>query len=204
MLNIRSANPDDLDALYHITVKTGDMGSDASHLCSDNKMLGHIYSAPYLNYEPELTFVAERNATVLGYCVGTLDTYKFEALLESNWWPPLRLKYQKPDEKTRTSWSPGEHISWMIHHPEPTPHHIANRFPAHLHMNLLPEAQGEGVGTMLLERWFQKAAQLGATAAHIGADPQNKRAIQFWNKQGFEFLEEVTETPTIWMGRQLP
>lgn len=73
-------------------------------------------------------------------------------------------------------------------------------------MNLLPEAQGGGVGTSLLNNWIQKAIQLGATAAHIGADPDNKRAMQFWNKQGFEFIEEITDartTGTVWMGRRL-
>lgn len=206
MNNIRPAKPEDLDALYHISVKTGHQGGDATHQYFDPKLLGHIYSAPYLKYEPELAFVVERDNAVLGYCVGTLDTYKFEAQLETNWWPYLRRKYQKPDEKSRASWSADELSCQMIHHPESTPRHITDQFPAHLHMNLLPEAQGGGVGALLLNNWIQKAIQLGATAAHIGADAKNERAIQFWNKQGFELLEENTDTPnsrTVWMGRQL-
>lgn len=69
MFNIRPATPYDLEALYAITVKTGHKGSEARHLYTDKKMLGHIYSAPYLKYAPKLVFVVERNDAVMGYCV---------------------------------------------------------------------------------------------------------------------------------------
>lgn len=206
MIKIRQANSNDLDALYLICLKTGDMGSDASQQYLDPKMLGHIYAAPYLKYCPELTFVAEKNDTVLGYCVGTPDTYKFEAILEAEWWPSLRLKYPKLDQKTQEIWSQDERMCQMIHHPETIPQHVVDRAPAHLHMNLLPEIQGSGVGASLLESWMQKAAQLNISAVHIGAGAENERGVRFWEKQRFIDLDEHRERPnsgTVWMRRQL-
>jgi ribosomal protein S18 acetylase RimI-like enzyme len=207
MTKIREAKPDDLEALYHISLKTGHLGKDASHLYSESKMIGHIYSAPYLRYSPALAFVIEIDGVVLGYCVGTSDTQKFEVQLEKEWWPVLRRKYQKPNEKTRSVWSPDERISQMIHEPQTTPEHIYDRFAAHLHLNLLPEIQGCGLGTSLFDTWMQKAVAIGTSTAHIGADYSNERAIRFWEKQGFEKLDDTrypSNSGIMWMGREAP
>lgn len=206
MNKIRLANSDDLNALYQITLKTGNSGRDASHLYTDPKILGHIYSAPYLKFAPELAVVVERSNEVLGYCVGTSDTLNFEKQLETDWWPSLRQRYRKPEEGRRLDWSVEEHCRQIIHQPESTPKQIVNQFPAHLHMNLLPELQGMGVGPALLNFWFQQAHLLEVKAVHLGASASNQKAIQFWSNQGFENLAGVTEVlspDTVWMGKSL-
>jgi len=202
MTEIRQAISSDLDALYHIALKTGHFGADASHLYADHQMMGHIYAAPYLKFEPGLAFVLEHDDQVSGLCVGTTNTVNFAAQLEMNWWPHLRQKYAKPNENERTAWSADERRSHMFHAPECTPPHIVAMYPAHLHMNLLPEIQGQGDGGKLLDRWLQKATQLGVTAAHIGANPNNLRAIRFWKSQGFNIIPSPTSRH-IWMGRVL-
>lgn len=206
MNKIRLANVDDLDALYQIALKTGQSGRDASHLYTDPKILGYIYSAPYLFYAPELAVVVERNGEVQGYCVGTSDTLKFEKQLEASWWPPLRRRYRKPDKSRRSNWSAEEHIFQIIHQAEITPNPVVDQFPAHLHMNLLPELQGMGVGTSLLYFWLQQARLLEVKAVHIGASASNEKAIQFWSKQDFENLTDIAKVPssdTVWMGKYL-
>lgn len=199
MLNIRQANRSDLDALYRISLETGDIGEDATHLYADPKMMGHIYSAPYLLLEPDLAIVIERDNQVAGYCVGTADTLNFEARLETNWWPALRNKYLKPDENTRSTWSVDERRSQMIHLPESVPLPIVGKYPAHLHMNLLPVIQGQRLGGRLLEAWINRASKFGVTAAHIGANANNARAIRFWGKQGFKDIP-LSTSRTRWMG----
>ncbi len=58
---IRQAKPGDLESLYRVSLETGHLGEDASHLYADPRMMGHIYSAPYLKLEPDLAFVIERH-----------------------------------------------------------------------------------------------------------------------------------------------
>lgn len=202
MDEIRQARPEDLDAFYHISLVTGHLGADASHLYTDPDMMGHIYSAPYLKSAPELAIVVERQNNVVGFCVGTSDTRGFDATLEANWWPTLRAKYPEPNEKTRSSWTADERRCQMIHTPSITPEKIITQFPAHLHMNLLPVVQGEGVGAVLLRRWLQRAAHLDVREIHIGANRGNDRAVTFWHRQGFRKLPSPHST-TIFMGRQL-
>ena len=59
MVNIRTFQPDDLAALYEISLSTGFEGGYASHLYIDPKMMGRIYAAPYAELEPHMCLVAE-------------------------------------------------------------------------------------------------------------------------------------------------
>lgn len=83
----------------------------------------------------------------------------------------------------------------MIHLPEITPVQVAEAYQAHVHINLLPIAQGQRLGAQLLERWMQAAAK-------IGANSNNERALHFWRHQGFMDIV-VPNTRTVWMGRKL-
>lgn len=202
MIEIRQAKTSDLDSLYQISIETGHAGGDARQLYTDQKLIGHIYSAPYLVFEPELVLVATQEDQVVGYCAGTSDSTEFETKLEKEWWPALREKYPKPNETTRSSWTADEQICQMIHVPEIIPKQITDSFPAHIHMNLLPSAQGQGIGGKILERWTRQAIQLGISAVHIGANANNNRAIGFWNSQGFDKLV-IPNQRTVWMARRL-
>ena len=204
MITIRAAVEDDLDRLYGISLATGHHGADASHLYDDPKMVGHIYSAPYLKLAPDLCFVAVDNRGVAGFIAGALDTLSFERLLEDKWWPSLRAAYVEPHEDRRADWSADQRRSFTIHHPERTPVELARAYPAHLHMNLLPRIQGQGTGPRLLDRWLTEARDLGATAVHVGANARNLRAIGFWKKHGFKALNDRLDLPpgrTVWLGR---
>ncbi|KZK76120.1 Acetyltransferase (GNAT) family protein [Pseudovibrio sp. Ad46] len=200
MSKIRRAGPHDLEGLYRISVQTGHLGDDASHLYADHRMMGHIYSAPYLKYSPQFAYVIESQNQVVGYCVGTHNTVEFEEVLESQWWPSLRRRYPKPDQGMRSAWTAEERRCQMIHLPERTPEQISTCFPAHLHMNLLPVIQGQGMGALLLKEWMRDAKRHGVTAVHVGANAKNARAIRFWQKYGFSELD-APASRTVWMGR---
>jgi len=204
MITLRAAEADDLDRFYAISLATGHHGADASHLYDDPKMMGHIYSAPYLRLAPDLCFVAVDDLGVAGFVVGALDTQAFERLLEDEWWPALRATYNPPDEVLPANWSADQRRCFMIHHPERAPMELARAYPAHLHMNLLPRLQGRGIGPKLLTLWLDKARSLGATAVHLGANTQNPGAIGFWKKHGFKSLDGRIDLPpsrTLWLGR---
>ncbi len=204
MVTFRAAEKDDLDRFYTISLATGDFGADASHLYDDPRMMGHIYSAPYLKFSPDLCFVAVDDLGVAGYIVGALDTRAFARLLEDRWWPALRAAYDEPNQDLSGGWSADQRRSFMIHHPEPTPAEVASAHPAHLHMNLLPRIQRQGMGPRLLNLWLDKARELGAPAVHLGADPENAGAVRFWKKQGFKTLDGALYPPpsrTTWLGR---
>lgn len=203
VLNIRHATPADLDVCYEISLATGFEGGDSSPLYADRRLIGHIYVAPYLLLAPALAFVVDDRDGVVGFAVGTADTIAWESRLEREWWPPLRERYADPSSIPPDHRTADQRRAFMIHHPTLTPSPVVDRFPAHLHMNLLPRAQRRGVGANLLGVWLKAVSAHGAQATHVGVNRANARGCRFWAKQGFvELMDEgQPEGRTIWMGR---
>jgi len=199
---LRAIQSDDLDPIYEISLATGHAGGDASGLYRDRRLLGHIYSAPYARLAPELAFVADDEEGIAGYVVGVGDTRSFEALLERQWWPHLRAIYPDPSGKPLETLTPDERRALTIHHPPQAPADVVRAFPAHLHLNLAPRAQGRGLGTALLAHWLAAASAKGVDAVHIGVNAANANGLRFWTRRGFAPLE-ASAGRTIWMGRRL-
>ncbi|WP_368744389.1 GNAT family N-acetyltransferase [Desertibaculum subflavum] len=202
-MKIRPYQPDDLEALYAISLATGNAGADASHLYSDRRMMGHIYSAPYASLEPGLTRVVEDRAGVAGFVVGAVDTEAWEAKLEREWWPALRRRYAAPPAADAARRTPDQRRAFMIHHPARTPSAVTREYPAHAHMNLLPRLQGRGMGSRLFNDWIGIAVESGAQAVHVAVNRDNVGAVRFWRKLGFVDLnlDELPPGRTIWLGR---
>ena len=202
MLAIRAFRSADLEALYAISLATGHEGGDASHLYSDHKLIGHIYSAPYALLEPRLALVVEDDDGIAGFAVGTLDTATWQERLEAEWWLKLRRQYADPGATPATEWSADQRRAHAIHRPRRTPQQIVELYPAHLHLNLLKRTQGRGAGTMLFSEWMARASREGVGATHVGVNSANARAVQFWSKGGFDRLklEDGGSDRTIWMG----
>jgi ribosomal protein S18 acetylase RimI-like enzyme len=203
MVGFRPYCGDDLEALYAISLATGAAGGDAAHLYGDRRLIGHIYSAPYAVLAPELVLVAEDDQGVGGFVLGALDTENWQRMLERSWWPVLRRQYPSPDLATRDTWSADDRRAFIIHHPEPVPSTVADAYPGHVHLNLLPRLQGRGIGHSLLGAWLESSDSRRATSIHVGINRDNLRAISFWEKVGFQDLSPMTggQGRTLWRGR---
>lgn len=204
--DVRPLEISDIDALYAISLATGASGSDASSLYADPTLMGAIYSVPYAVLSPETAFVVEDRQGVAGYVVGALDTIAFEARLEAEWWPALRARHAAPPSASPDRWNADERRIAQIHHPRRTPSVVAQAFPSHVHINLLPRIQRQGAGTALLKRWAERMRALGPVGVHAGVNPGNRGALAFWEARGMTLLPPVSGT-TVWLGAgiaQLP
>ncbi|MHA6692013.1 GNAT family N-acetyltransferase [Devosia sp. A449] len=199
MVELRPYRAEDLDALYEICLVTGDSGQDASRLHHDRKVIGHLYSAPYGVLEPEQVFVAEDDQGVAGYIVGTNDSTAFAARQEREWWPALRRHYATIPADQLTA-ADRQRIT-AITQPESNPADIVARYPAHIHMNLLPRLRGQRVGTGLLQLWIAQARAAGVSGIHLGANAGNTGAVAFWTRSGFEPVQTIGRT--VWFGMAL-
>jgi ribosomal protein S18 acetylase RimI-like enzyme len=56
---------------------------------------------------------------------------------------------------------------------------------------VLPEAQGAGLGGLLMSVAEKRALGLGAEKVWLGVMEQNVRTLEWYRKQGFQFVEEA-------------
>ncbi|HEX6356204.1 GNAT family N-acetyltransferase [Actinophytocola sp.] len=195
---IRNYQPGEERALYDICLLTGDSGVDASGLYQDPALLGEVYVGPYLRFAPDHALVGVDDEGVAGYVLGVPDTVAFEATCERSWWPDLRARYPldsfPPD-------SPDGRIVRLIHNPPVASPDVVERYPAHLHIDLLPRLQGQGAGRRLLTALLDGLAAAGAPGIHLGVSTANQRAIGFYRRMGF--TEVQTYTHSLVMARAL-
>jgi GNAT superfamily N-acetyltransferase len=186
---IRPYQADDLDELYRICVQTADNGRDGTSMFRDPRLPGHVYAAPYALFEPSLAFVAQDAGGVGGYIVAALDSQAFEQRLECDWWPALRASHPEPSQDLAKDLSPPEQFALQsIHHPWATPDELARGFPSHLHINLVPRLQGQGIGRQLIATVISALRDQGSHGLHLHVGHGNQRAARFYRHVGFAEL----------------
>ena len=183
---IRQYHPSDLPALYRVCLQTGDSGADATHLYRDPDLFGHIFVAPYTVYEPDLCFVLTHSGTPCGYVLGTQDSMAFSNWCEQNWFPLLRERYPMPPSDDE---SPDAVLIRDIYKGHVVEDDVAD-YPAHLHIDLLPVAQGHGLGKAMMQTLINQLRQLNIPAVHLGVSKANPRAVKFYERFGFHKISE--------------
>lgn len=191
MISLRYYQSADLDALYRVCLDTGDGGRGAADLHDDPRLLGHAYAAPYAILQPDLAFVVEDAESVAGYVLGALDSAAFEDLLEEQWWPKLRIDYPAPPEGE--PWNADQRVANHIHHPARSSAELAEDYPSHLHVNLLPRLQGKGLGGTLVEHELAALRAGGSRGVHLHVRRHNERALGFYRHLGFTELPSPGE-----------
>jgi ribosomal protein S18 acetylase RimI-like enzyme len=192
---IRNYHPSDLSSLYRICLKTGNSGKDASDLLKNPDLLGHYYAAPYAVLEPDLCFVVVCDGTPCGYILGTRDTVPFCKRCEEEWFPFLRKQYPLPEEND-TSYD--ARIIRLIHKGHWLNEDLA-AYPAHLHIDLLPQTQGKGIGRKLIGVFADRLREIGVSALHLQVGKANPGAILFYQRTGFHLIKDYELTMAFGM-----
>jgi ribosomal protein S18 acetylase RimI-like enzyme len=152
-------------------------------------LLGHIYAGPYAIAAPELATIVVDSMGVAGYILATADSEAFREWEEQQWWPSLRAQYPR---MSGSSWN-AQMIS-ALHDPPHSPSSIVKNYPAHLHIDLLPRAQGLGIGRKLMEGLQQSLREMGVEGLHLGVGKTNLNAIAFYTHLGFAITEEAPDS----------
>ncbi|ULQ59525.1 GNAT family N-acetyltransferase [Brucepastera parasyntrophica] len=63
-------------------------------------------------------------------------------------------------------------------------------YPAHLHIDLLPDIQGRGYGTVLINTVFNTLREKKCPGVHLNVDFANAAALEFYRKKDFIILKE--------------
>jgi len=182
MPHIRPFRPGDEPALSEICLRTADAGADATGVFEDDDIWAAVFVLPYVARHPELAFVVESvGGTPVGYIVGTPDTRAFEDWFATEWWPRFAQRWPKPE--TEVTRQDGTLIYAYGRRAGAEPY--GDEHPAHLHIDLLPEAQGQGWGRRLIETFTAALRERGVTGLHLVASAENTGALAFYARLGF-------------------
>jgi len=197
--HLRQAVAADHAALQRVTLATGDAGADATAREDDPALMGLIYAVPYQVFSPDFAFVVEGPGGVCGYVLGTPDTQAFYDWAGREWFPAVAAEVGTPPDMAE--WRGSDWARHAIHHPEFVYPPVLHAYPAHGHIDFLPELRGRGIGRRCMRLLMQRLAGAGAPGMHLQVDPRNRGARRFYEKLGFSRLA-APELPrhTTFMG----
>jgi len=168
MVSIRKYQSKDYDDIRHICWATAKEG-----LNKDRELLYTIACDYYINEEPENIFVAtDESDRAVGYILCSIATKKHIKLYKRKYFKLLGKHGSKYVAAKRFYEFP---FMWWVSH----------TWPAHLHIDILPEYQGMGLGRKLIETLADYLKSIGSNGLYLTVSADNESAVKFYRKVGF-------------------
>jgi GNAT superfamily N-acetyltransferase len=151
---------------------------------------------------PNTCFVLDDgNGRVVGYCIGTADTASFAQRWRDVFTPVVDPKLvPHPDLQTGDALMERDdirHFRRAVYDAEcsmlqPWPQTL-QQYPAHMHIDILPEYQRQGWGTVLINRFFEAVKSLDTSGVHLDMVQSNVSGMVFYEKIGFQVCPQVLD-----------
>lgn len=185
---VRPYSPDDRARVREICFLTGYMGEPVDWQWRDEESFADMFTGYYTDVEPESAFVAEVDGEVSGYLLGCVDSHRA--------WTPgsvagrhiLRRGIALRPGTAAVIWRTfGDALADIVTgRTDPRKLEFSDpRWPAHLHIDLLPHARGHGIGRRLMDCWFARLRAHRVTGCHLGTLGENTGAIAFFESVSF-------------------
>lgn len=204
MTIVRSYKKTDRENVFHVCYKTGYFGEDASPHFGDEFLFGLIFASYYIDYEKENCYVADDSGIAVGYIIGTADTVSQQAEFNQLVIPKV-LKRMFP----HTLISNPRDVIFLLglrglkkYEEELYAGDLLEKYPAHLHINLLPEYQRGGLGGILIEAFEEKMREATARGIHLVTTDENRKAVEFYRKHGYEIIRALPNI--LWERKSKP
>lgn len=161
-------------------------GSPSASLWGHDESESAIYLTPYMELEPESLFVAIVDGEMVGYLAGCLDSAGF---------PTESERMSRAIRDHRLFLRPGS-MAFFLHAAvdvviaRARGQQVAGdfddpRWPAHLHIDVVPRVRGTGVAPALMSRWLGRLTAVGSAGCHLQTLVENTRAVRFFERMGF-------------------
>ncbi len=182
---IRPYEPRDRSAVRRICFETGYMG-EPEWQWRDPKSYADLFTSYYTDAEPESALVVDRAGVVEGYLLACVDSRRAwsetSIFLRLLWRRAIALRPATAGFVWRSF---GDVVVDGIRHRLPPPALHDDRWPAHLHIDLLGSIRSRGVGAALLRTWLGHLEELEVPGCHVYTLAENHRAIRAFESVGF-------------------
>lgn len=203
MVHIRNYQARDRKGVINVCWQTGYMGESAAGRFDDSYLFGLLFCLYYIDYEPENCFVAvdEKTGQIIGYILSSINSKEQEKQFRKKMIPKITLR-----AFLYTLWRHPRTFQVLWHFKKiwedepkiPNEETLLAPYPAHLHIDILPEYQRQGIGTQLVEILENHLKNLNVKGIHLGTSEQNVYAVQFYQKLNFSVIYEGPSGYGMW------
>lgn len=175
MISIRKYQQKDKDNLRKICLETSSYPIDTEE---QRKFLFLLYNDYYSEVEPENCFVAaDENDEAVGYIICAENFKEYSRVFTKFYLPEIK--------ELGTSY-------YLTALAEMTGHRaFSKKYPAHLHIDILPGCQGQGVGTELIIALKRHLKSKGINSIMLSCGANNTGAIKFYKKNNFNIIMKI-------------
>lgn len=188
----------DRDAVRHICFVTGYLGDPVDWQWRDPDSFADFFSGYYTDHEPGSAWVVDIDGEVRGYLLGCIDSGR--AIAPTAYFAHHLLRRGlafRPGTAGMVWRSVGDILADAPRRRLPPPRFDDPRWPAHLHIDLLPEARGRGAGAALMRSFLDGLVELGVAGCHVETVAENTRAVAFFEAMGFRRHLRAFSTPGL-------
>lgn len=175
-MHIRAIEARDIPALEQICLDTAAPSLTKDEAARENTLF--LYSRWYTRCAQTHCFaVTDKTDTPVGYILCAPDYHAYKQSFHENECKQIRkyglLRY------LYAYFSPNVQKKY------------ASVYPAHLHIDILPAFQNQGVGTKLIGTLKSHLKDLGIAGVFLSVGKQNSGAIRFYKRNGFQVLDII-------------
>jgi ribosomal protein S18 acetylase RimI-like enzyme len=182
---VRAVVEADRQELAGIFGRAGE-GSPTASLWGHEASEREVYLGAYMDRVPEYLSVAEMDGALVGYLAGCPDTSlvgsESERLVSAI--RKHRL-YVKPAPLAFLLRAAADSVAAWARRRPTAGDFVDDRWPAHLHIDLVPEARGRGLGSALMARWQGQLTEMRSAGCHLQTAAENTQAVAFFERCGF-------------------
>lgn len=185
MPGIRPYERSDIDSVRSICLKTTDMRKKTE---VERKAIINTFCNYYVECEPQNCFVAvDDDDNAVGYIICAENYSRYEKNFFEKYYPIIK--------KCGTFKAMLAKSSAMI------TKRYAGFYPAHMHIDILPEYQRMGLGTQLMDTLVNHLKQKKIRGLMLVVGAKNEKGISFYQKYGFKKI--ATVSGSVVMGLEL-
>jgi ribosomal protein S18 acetylase RimI-like enzyme len=183
----------DRRAVASILYRTGFQGEtlEGTGRFNDRRLFALVHTEAYVKFHSRDALVAydAADGKVVGYVLGAADSGSHDALFRRRmaWRIALRAfliswwMYPESFRQVRMWWK-------LEADSMAAPYYVD--YPAHLHIDILPEYQRMGIGENLMRLFEERMAAQGVAGIHLITSNRNLKALPFYRKLGYTVLEQ--------------
>lgn len=191
---IRPYRAEDRADVRRICVETGYLGDPVWWLYPDAESFADLFCTWYVDHEPEHVWVVDDGTgRARGYLLGATDTRAVPS--------PATVAARHVLGRALALRAGTAPFWWravgdVVRAGGQVDHDVdLDRWPAHLHIDLLPEVRGRGLGRRLLATWLEVLDDLDVPGVHVSTFAENATARRFFAGAGFTGLGPARPAP---------